>query len=172
MYTLASDEKATAVMVYARNKLIYADLVTKESLRVNIWLRTQGVPNYIHLLNARVLLFAGSAPKSLEYQEYFFPTERIIGFHLAPTVPPEQLDYDENEANRTMQTVQLVLGVFTLKGKVRISTQTDLANSLEVSHMTWLTVYDAEISNPFLPQMPVIRVPMMLVNPAQASFGL
>lgn len=172
MYTLAPDEKATPVMVYSRTKLIYGDLVTKGNLRVGIWLRMQGVPNYVHLLAARVLLFSGTAPKSFEYKEFFFPAERIIGFHLAPSAASEPLDYDESEVNRTMLDVQLMLGVFTLKGKVRVSTQTDLATSLEVSHMTWLSIYGAEITNPFLPQMPVIRVPMLLVSPAQASFSL
>lgn len=171
MYTLAPDEKTSTVMVYSRNKLIRGDLVTKGNVRVGIWLRTQGVPNYIHMLRAQVLLFGGAPPKSLAYDELFFPTERIIGFHLAPPAadPP---DYDSGEVNRTMLDVNLILGVFMLKGKVRISTHADLATSIEMSHAGWLSVYEAEISNPFIPQMPAIKVPMLLVNPKQVSFGL
>lgn len=171
MYTLAPDEKATAVMVYSRTKLIHGELVTKNNMRVNIWLRTQGVSNYIHLLKTQVLILGGAAPKSLTYNEYFFPTERIIGFHLAPPAS-EPLDYDPNEANRAMMDVSMVLGPFVLKGKVRLSTHSDFATSLEVSRMTWFSVYDAEIVNPLFSQMPAIRVPMLLVNPKQVSFGL
>ena len=171
MYALAPDEKATTVMVYSRAKLIHGNLVTKSNLRVNIWLRTQGVPNYIHLLKTQVLFLEGASPKSLSYDEYFFPTERIIAFHLAPP-NSEPLDYDPNEANRAMVDVNMFLGVFLLKGKVRVSTHADLATSIEVAHMNWLSVYDAEICNLIVSQMPAIRVPMLLVDPRQASFGL
>jgi hypothetical protein len=171
MYTLAPDEKMTTVMIYSRNKLVHGELVSKENVRVSIWLRTQGVPNYIHVFKPQVLFFGGSPPKSLTYNEYFFPTERIIGFHIAPPAadPP---DYDPQEANRTMIDVSLILGAFMLKGRLRISTHTDLATSIEMARTAWLSVYDAEISNPFLPQMPAIHVPMLLVSPAQVSFAL
>jgi hypothetical protein len=171
MYALARDEKATKIMIYSRNKLVHGDLVTKENARVSIWLRTQGVPNYLHILNPQIVLFGGSPPKSVAYSEYFFPTERIIGFHIAPPAsdPP---DYDPNETNRTMVDVNLILGVFMLKGKVRISTMADFATSIEIQHTAWFSIYEAEIANPFLPQMPPIHVPMLLVNPAQVSFGM
>jgi hypothetical protein len=158
-------------MVYSRNKLIHGDLVTKKEVRVNIWIRMQGLPEYIHLLKTEVLFFGSGAPRSLRYNEYFFPIERIIGFHLAPPAE-ERLDYDPEMANRTLLDVEMVLGRFLLKGKVLISTHTDFAAMLELSHSTWFSVYDADISNPFLPQMPTIHVAMLLVNPTQVSFGL
>jgi hypothetical protein len=171
MYTLGPDEKATTVMVYSRDKLIHGDLITNKNARVNLWLRTQGAPNYIHLLKPDILSFTSTPPKSLKFEEYFFPTQRVIGFHIAPP-GSEALDYDESERNRFMQDVNLILGPFMLKGKVRISTQTDFASNLEVSRMSWFSIYDADISNPLMPGMPVIHVPMLLVNPLQVSFGL
>jgi hypothetical protein len=71
-----------------------------------------------------------------------------------------------------MVDVNLILGVFMLKGKVRISTMADFATSIEIQHTAWFSIYEAEIVNPFLPQMPPIHVPMLLVNPAQVSFGM
>jgi hypothetical protein len=71
-----------------------------------------------------------------------------------------------------MADVSLVLGTFIVKGKLRISTHSDFATSIEVGRASWLSVYDADITNPFLAQMPPIHVPMMLVRPEQASFGL
>src|SRR5512147_622358 len=100
MYTLALDEKTTTVMVYARNKLIHGDLVTLKDVRVGLWLRMQDLPNYLHLLDAEVLLLGGPTPQTLRYDEYYFATERVIGFHLAPPAA-DLLDYDADEGSRS-----------------------------------------------------------------------
>ncbi|HEY9153132.1 MAG TPA: hypothetical protein VIN60_09630 [Anaerolineales bacterium] len=171
MYNLGPDEKTSTVMFYSHNAFVRGDVVTKENVRVSIWLRTQGVPNYIHLLKAQVLLFGGTPPKSIAYNELFFSTSQIIAFHLAPPVA-DPMDYDPHEANRTMFEISFLLGTFTAKGKLRISTQTDFATSIEVGHSSWTSIYDTDITNPFLAQMPPIHVPMMLVRPEQVSFGL
>ncbi len=170
MKPLAPDEKTALLMMYTYNMLIRGEVVVKENVRVSIWLRTQGVPNYVHLYKPQVILFGGTPPKSLSYSEIFIPTSDIIAFHLAP---PEQepLDYDASETNRMMQPLDMVIGSFLLKGKIRMATQTDLAINLDVSHAGWMSVYDADISNPYLPQFSV-QVPMLLVNPSQVSFGL
>ena len=171
MYNLGPNEKTSTVVFYSHLAFVRGDVVTKENVRVSIWLRTQGVPNYIHLLKAQILLFGGTPPKSIAYDELYFPTTQIIAFHLAPPVA-DPLDYESNEANRTMVDVNLVLGTFTVKGKIRISTHSDFATSIEVGHSVWLSIYDADITNPFLGQMAPIHVPMMLVRPEQVSFGL
>ena len=171
MYNLGSDEKTSTVMFYSHNLFVRGDLITKSNIRVSIWLRTQGVTNYIHLLKAQVLSLGGTPPKSLTYSEFYFPTPQIIAFHLAPPLA-DPIDYDPQEANRTMIDINLLLDSFTIKGKLRISTQSDLATSIEVGRSTWLSIYEAEITNPFLTQMPPIHVPMMLVRPEYVSFGL
>ena len=170
MKPLAPDEKTALVMMYTHNMLVRGEVVTKESLRVSIWLRTQGVPNYIHLIKPQVILFGGSPPKSLAYSEIFIPTAEVFGFHLAP---PEHdpLDYDATETNRMMQPVDIMIGSFLVKAKIRISTQTDIATSLDVQRASWMSIYEADISNPYLPQFSV-QVPMLLVNPSHVSFGM
>lgn len=172
MYTLATDEKTTPVMLYTHDTLVRGEVVTKTNvLRVNIWLRTDGAPKYMHVLRPQVLVFGGSPVKALTYSETYFPTSELIGFH---TLPPtdEPLDYDPNEVNRTMMPVEVKVGTFLMKGKIRISTQTDLGSSLEVARVSWLSLYDAEITNPYLPQMPAIHVPMALLNPLKVAFSL
>lgn len=172
MYTPAADEKLTPVMLYTHDTLIRGEVVTKTNvLRVNIWLRTDGAPKYMHVLKPQVLVFGGSPVKALTYAETYFPTSELIGFH---TLPPtdEPLDYDPNEMNRTMMPVEVKVGTFLMKGKIRISTQTDLGSSLEVARLSWLSLYDAEINNPYLPQMPAIHVPMALLNPMKVAFSL
>jgi hypothetical protein len=159
-------------MLYAHESVVRGEVVTKESVhRVNIWLRTDGAPKYMHLLKAQVLSFGGSPVKPLSYSELYFPTSQLIGFH---TLPPtnEPLDYEENEANRMMQPVDILLGTFVMKGKIRISTQTEVGTSLEVARVAWMSVYDATITNPYLPQMPPMNISMVLVNPMHVAFGL
>lgn len=159
-------------MLYAHESVVRGEVVTKESVhRINIWLRTDGAPKYMHLLKAQVLSFGGSPVKPLSYSELYFPTSQLIGFH---TLPPtnEPLDYEENEANRMMQPVDVLLGTFVMKGKIRISTQTEVGTSLEVARVAWMSVYDATITNLYLPQMPPMNISMVLVNPMHVAFGL
>ena len=171
MYTLAPDEKVTPVMVYTQNALVRGELVTKTIARVNIWLRMQAQSYYIHIHKAQVLMFGGPLTKSFSYDELFVPISQVAGFHLV-SQGEETLDYDPSEPNRTMHDVQLSLGNFAAKGKVRISTHADFATSIEVAHAGWLSVYDAELTTLFVPQFPAFHTPMMLVNPAFVTFGV
>ena len=171
MYTLAADEKITPIMLYTGNLLVRGELITKESARVSIWLRMQGQVHYIHVQKAQVLNFGGPLTKSFSYDEMYVPISQIIGFHLLPPAE-EPLDYDPSEPNRAMHDVQLSLGNFSAKGKVRISTHADFATSIEVAHAGWLSVYDIEVTTLFVPQFPAFHAPMMLVNPMAVSFGV
>ena len=158
-------------MLYTQTTLVRGDVVTtKNVLRVNIWLRTDGAPKYLHVLKPQVLVFGGAPVKPLAYSEIYFPTSQVIGFH---TLPPtdEPLDYDPNEANRMMQPVEALVGTFVMRGRIRISTQTDIGSSLEVARIAWMSIYEVEVTNPYLPQMPALRVPMALVNPTQVAFA-
>lgn len=159
-------------MIYTQHSVVRGEVVTKQNvLRVNIWLRTDGAPRYLHVLKPQVLVFGGSPAKSLSYSEIYFPTSDVIAFHTLPPVE-EPLDYDPNEANRTMEVLELLVGTFVMKGKIRISTQTELGTSLEVARVSWMSVYDVWVTNLYLPQMPAVQVPMVLVNPNHAAFGL
>lgn len=170
MKPLAPDEKTALVMVYTHNLLVRGEIVVKENVRVNIWLRAQGISNFIHFLKPTVILFGGAAPRSLNYFEFFVPTADVLAFHLAPPAT-EPLDYDASETNRMMKSVEMLVGSFVLNGKLRISTQTDLSTYLDVSHTAWTSVYDVEVGNPHLPQFS-ISVPMLLVNPSRVNFGI
>lgn len=170
MKPLAPDEKIVMVMVYTQNMLARGEVIAKENARVSIWLRTQGVPNYIHLYNPQVISFGGTPPKPLSFSEVFIPTAQVIGFHIVPPAQ-EGVDYDAAEVNRIMQPLDVVVGTFLLKGHIRVSTQAELATSLDVMRAAWVSIYDANITNPYLPQFS-LRVPMLLVNPNQVSFAI
>jgi hypothetical protein len=172
MYILRPDERTTPVMLYSQESVVRGEVVVKESVhRVNIWLRTDGAPKYMHLLKPQVLVFGGSPVKTLSYSEMFYPTSQLIAFHALPPTE-EPLDYDANEANRAMEPVDVIVGTFMMKGKIRVSTQTEVGVSLEMAGVSWMSIYDVSISNPYLPQMSAIQVPMALVNPNHVAFGL
>lgn len=170
MKPLAPDEKASTVMMYTPSMLIRGELILRDSMKVSIWPRTQGVPNFIHLLHAQVIQLAGGQPKTYSKEEVFIPTPELVAFHLAPPAQ-EPLDYDASEMNRKMQPVQILMGSFVLKANLRISTATDFAASLDVMNAPWISLYDAEITNPMVPQF-VVNVPMMLVRPNKVTIGL
>lgn len=172
MYVLRPDEKTAPVMLYAKNSVIRGDAVVKQNIpRINIWLRTDGAPRYMHILKPQVLVFGGSPPKALSYSEIYFPTSETIAFHPLPPLE-EPLDYDPSEADREMDVIELLVGTFVMKGKIRISTHMEVATTLESARVSWMSVYDVWITNPYLPQMPALQVPMMLVNPGHVAFGL
>jgi len=170
MRELAADEKIVTVMVYTNTMLARGEMIARENARVSIWLRTQGVPNYIHLFKPQVISFAGGVPKTFAFSEIFIPTVQVTAFHLAPPAQ-EALDYDASEQNRVMQALDAMVGSFVLKGKLRISAQTDVDTSLDVMRTTWLSIYDAQIANPYLPQFNV-QVPMLLVNSNRVPLGI
>lgn len=172
MYILRPDERTTPVMLYTQEAVVRGDVVTKESVhRINIWLRTDGAPKYMHILKPQVLVFGGSPVKALTYSEIYYPTAQLIAFHILPPAS-EPLDYDPEEASRMMQSVDVLVGTFVMKGQIRISTHTELGVSLESARVSWMSLYDVSITNPYLPQMPPLQVPMVLVNPNQVAFGL
>lgn len=170
MKPLAVDEKLATVMVYTHHMFVRGEIVIKENIRASIWLRSQNLLKYLHLLKPNVLMFTGAQPKSFSYAEMFVSMKDVIAFHVAP--PAEDLkDFDTTELNRVMQFTDVMLGTFLMKGKIRISTQSDLATNLDISHATWMSVYDADVSNMYLPQFNM-HVPMLLVNPSFVSFGI
>ena len=172
MYVLRPDERTTPVILYTKESVVRGEVVTKESVhRLNIWLRSDGVPKHMHLLRAQMLVLGAGAGKALSYPEMYFPSGELIAFH---TLPPtdEPLDYDPEEMNRTMVDVDVMVATFIMKGTIRISTQTEVGVSLEVARVSWLSLYETVITNPTLPQMQLMKVPMVLVNPAHIAFAL
>jgi hypothetical protein len=169
MYTLGPEEKVSVVLAYTQTGLVRGEIVTRESVRINTWFRTDSAPDYIHLHKSQWLQVSGGALKTLAYTELLMPVPLIIWFHLAPPAQ-EPLDYNVREDNRVNKSVTILLGLFVVNGNVRISTQTDLVTSLQISHSPWISVYEAEISSPQLPQMPPLQIPMLLIRPTQVAF--
>jgi len=171
MVSLSPDEKTTMVMVYTPNMLARGEVVTKQGVRVSTWLRTQGVPEYIHLFKPTVIHFGSGVIKTLDYTEMYIPVSTVIAFHLAPPAA-EPLDYAEDEKNRMQVPVTCLPGTFQFKGYLRISTQATLSSSLELAHSAWLSIYNVDVTNHSMPQMQPIHVQLILINPKQISLAI
>jgi hypothetical protein len=171
MYTFAPDEKSSPVMIYTPATLVYGEMVTKQDIRVSTWLRTEGAPGYLHLLKPQIISLISSPPKVLTYSEIYLPNAQVVGYHLTPPAH-DPLDYDENEQNRIMQPIIILVGTFILTGNLRISPKVDLGTSFSTARSAWMSVYDVKVSNPLLLQMGEVRVPMLVVRPGQVSFAL
>jgi hypothetical protein len=169
MYTLKEIEKKTPAMFYTADTLFHGEVVTAKIVRVNIWLRTDNAPKYIHILNAQMISLAGNG-HAVKLDELFLPTDQVIAYHPAPGVEGD-LDYNENEPNRKMLPIQVFGPSFlTFHAENRISTQTDFGNTLESGRSNWISLYNITVSSPNLPKMS-LQVPMLLLRPQWFSFG-
>lgn len=163
MYELKDNEKITPAMFYTSDALIHGKVVTTKIVRVNIWLRSDSAPKYVHLLDAQMIDLTGKG-KSMRFNELFIPVAEIVAYHPAPDVEIE-LDYLADEPNRRMLSTKAIGKFFlTFSGESRISTQTEFGTTLEVGRSSWLSLYNASISSPNMPQMR-LEIPMMLLRP-------
>jgi hypothetical protein len=168
--TLASDEKSTPVMIYTPQALIWGKVISKEAIRVNIWLRTDVAPLYMRLIDAQVLLIGGrTSPKPVKHATLYVQTNQIIAFHLLPPAE-EPLDYDPDEPNRIMQPTTALLGFFQFDGSIRMSAQTELDNFLNASKGEFLPLYNAKMTCPAIPSIKAIQTPLVLIQQKVAMF--
>jgi len=170
-YEKMADEKLTPTIFYTQNMFIKGEALSKENIRVSTWLRTVAMPDFVHIFNAQLLVFGAGAVQSATYQELLVPTPQILAYHMLPPAK-DAVDYDEAEPNRKMEPCTLLVGTFRMNGHVRMASQFDLCKNLEVNRSSFMSIYEVEISNPALPNMGVIHVPMMLIRPNTVAFGL
>jgi hypothetical protein len=52
-----------------------------------------------------------------------------------------------------------------------MSPQTEVSVSLEVMRISWLSIYDTQITNPYLPQFQM-QVPLLVISPTQVSMAM
>jgi hypothetical protein len=152
------------MMLYTATSIVHGNVVTKEAVRVNTWLRTQSAPEYFHLYNAQTLLIPGAGPvQNMSFPEFFLLASQVIAYHILPPAT-EPMDFDASEPNRKMEPVTAIFGGFRLNGHIRMAAQSDLAHYLEIMRDQFISFYDNDISNPSSSGMGVIRAPMILAR--------
>ncbi len=168
-YTLASDEKATPVMVYTLTNLSWGDVVTKQLVRVNTYLRTL-TPDYVSLFDARTVPVGGQLNQPMSFTELHVRTPQVIAFHLLPPAD-EPVDYDSAEANRKMEPAIVLVGPFRFEANLRMATITNIAKYVEINTDTYISLYNATASCPLMPGLGTIRAPLVLIRRDVASFA-
>jgi hypothetical protein len=161
---LASGEKSSSIMIYNQTHLVRGEVVTPEAVRISTWLRSQGAPDYLHIYNAHVFQQGIAGPaQSGSFHEYFFPTNLVTAYHLVPPAA-DPIDYDPSEPNRKALPVTALVGGYAFNGYLRMTVTTDLSRFLNVNREAFISLYDIDISNPAIPAMGVIHVPLALIR--------
>lgn len=163
--------KAMPVMVYTDERLVWGNLHINENLRVNLILQSSEMPDYISVYDAKQILLA-SATKSepVSFSEIHIPTDLVIGFHLMPS-HSEPVDYDEAEPSRKMEPILAQVGKFNFNGYVRMSTQTNIKNFIQVTRVAFISVYELEIVQSNNPDQQPMKVKNAQVRRTAALFS-
>jgi hypothetical protein len=159
-------------MVYFPNGVARGEMIIKQSIRMVTWLRAATAADYLHLYKAQILILGGGTSlQSLAMPEFFIPASQILAAHSLPPAQ-EPPDYDVTEPNRKMQPILAMLGSFRIHAHMRMAAATTLANHLTTVKEAFLSIYDVEISNQAIPNMGVVRAPLLLVRPSMVMFAL
>lgn len=169
-YTLGPEDKVVQVMAYTASTLYWGEIVVKNLIRVNTWLRTNNAPEWVCIYNAHALMTSSSQPKPIRFREVEVATAQINVFHMIPPAK-EPLDYDPSEPNRTMQPVTILTSNFNVDGHLRLATTSSVSKFLEVARETFTSVYDAQICSPIIQSFGKITVPFVLVRQEKGVFA-
>ena len=167
---IEEDEKITTVMIYTHNMLAWGQVVSKKALRISTWLRTDAIPKYFYLHNAKIITYTGGIPRPQAFQELYLPSAQIVGFHIQPPAS-EPIDYDPNEPMRIMLPTTALIGPFRFDGLLRMSSHSNLERFLDVLKETFTSIYDVEITQPSTPRMGAIKVPFALIRNETVLFS-
>jgi hypothetical protein len=159
-YTLASDEKATQVMIGTSDMLLWGDLVTKEQVHVSAFLNTLA-EDFVPLREVKIL-FLASSEKTVPVDR---PTihlrleEILLFFSMSDSTPlPE-----ESEVRR-YEPVEVIVGSFQVEGTLLKSPMAKLQNLLLVSKEMYTTIYEATIRHVGKPWLGTFSASMALVR--------
>lgn len=140
-YTLASDEKATQVMIGTADTLMWGDLVTKEQVRMSAYLNTLA-EDYVPLHNAKILFLAPQeqAPP-VERSVVHIRQEEILIFFVIHDDEP----LPEETQTRKYEAVEAIIGSYQIGGNLLKAPISTLQNMLLVSKATYMPVYNATV---------------------------
>jgi len=158
--SLKYGETTTAMMFYTDAGLIWGNIIHHEEILPSRILVGMTVPEFISVYHAKILFTQPNfISNPISHSEIHIPAKKIVGYHLMPP-QIDQIDYDETEPNRKMESITAYLGAFTLRGLIRISEVTTVKSNLEVLKSEFLTLYDLVISHSHKKEMRPIRTNM------------
>ena len=140
-YTVRPDEKVSRVMIGTAHALIWGDLVTKEGVRLSVFLNTLA-EDFVPLHDVKALFLAPTQQvPPLERALLYVKLEEITIFFVMED--PEPLP-NETETQR-YEPMDVFAGSYQIEGKILKSPVATLENMLLVSRSAYMPVYEATI---------------------------
>lgn len=140
-YTLAPDEKSTQVMIGTANALIWGDLVTKEQVRMSIYLNTLA-ESFVPLYDAKILFLAPTEQTApIGRAAVHIRQEEILLFFVMHDDEPLP---DETET-RKYEPVEAIIGPYQMEGSIVKAPVSSLHNALLSSRATYTLIYNATV---------------------------
>jgi hypothetical protein len=170
-FTLAADEKATQVMIGTRDTLLWGNLVTKQQVRMSIYMNTLA-EDFVPLRETKALFLAPAQQMApIERPAVHVKQEEVLLFFAM--VDSEPLP-DETETRR-YAPIEAFIGSYRIEGKLLKSPVATIENMLLVSKSTYLPIYQAtvrHVAKPWLgtftsPRVHVRQDQMILVEPPE-----
>lgn len=140
-YIPGPEEKATQVMIATPDMLIWGNLVTKEQVRLSVFLNTLA-EEFVPLHNAKIL-FLAPAQQVAPVERTFLCVkleEILVFFAIADLEPPPE----ETEVRR-YEPAEAFVGSYQIEGTVLKSPQTSIDHMLLVSKGIYMPMYKATV---------------------------
>lgn len=160
---IGPDDKTIPVMIYSPQRIIWGNIISRKTIRVSTWLKTEMAPNFLTITDAQIMLYgAGQSIGKITLPLIHVQKEQIIAYHILP--PGDESPYYDNAPNRKMEPVTIIAGIFRFDGSLRMAEQSDLFTYLNVQKGHFLSIYDVTMTCPLLPSLTGIRIPFAMIN--------
>jgi hypothetical protein len=166
-YTLSPEEKATQVMVGTPDLLLWGDLVTKQQVRMSIYLNTLA-EDFVPLRRVKMLPLAPTQQVApIERPTLFVKQEEILLFLAMHDTEPLP---DETET-RKYEPIEVFVSSYQIEGKLLKSPFSTLENMLMVTRATYLPIYEAQVRHVAKPWLGTFSAALVQVRRERLILG-
>ena len=166
-YTLSPEEKATQVMVGTPDVLLWGDLITKQQVRMSIFLNTLA-EDFVPFHQVKMLFLAPSQQVApVEKPALFVKQEEILLFLALHDTEPLP---DETETRR-YEPIEVFVGSYHIEGKLLKSPFSTLENMLMVTRAVYLPIYDAKVRHVAKPWLGTFSASLVQVRRERMILG-
>lgn len=156
-YTLRPEEKVSQVMVGTAHTLIWGDIITREHVRLSVFLNTLA-EDFVPLHDVKILFLAPTQQVApLERDSLHVKLEEIMAFFVMDDLEPLP---DETETQR-YEPVEVLIGSYQIEGRILKAPVATFENMLLVSRAAYMPVYEAtvrHVAKPWLGTFSGLRV--------------
>ncbi|MGD2040583.1 MAG: hypothetical protein PVH11_07135 [Anaerolineae bacterium] len=159
-YTLQVGEKVSQVMIGTSDMLLWGDLVTKEQVRLAVYLTTLA-EDFVLVRDANILFLSPVEQRDpIVRSEVYVRYEEILFFY----VMSDPLPVPEETELRRFESLETVVGSFHIEGSIVKSPMASLQNMLVVTTESYLSLYQASIRHVAKPWLGSFSTTMVQVR--------